>query len=83
MEQRDLPIRLTEQEFDAMMGEFDDAGGWMLQQIRQKGVMPPTDTSWGRPWQGYDVRGSEHLYEGVIAKSVRIRSARLVCSQAG
>lgn len=46
MEQRDLPIRLTDQEFDAMMGEFDDAGGWMLQQIRQKGVMPPTDTSW-------------------------------------
>jgi hypothetical protein len=45
MEQRDVPIRLTAQEFDAMMREFDVAGGWMLQQIRQKRqVMPSVDT---------------------------------------
>lgn len=36
MEQRDVLMRLTDQEFDAMMREFDDACGWMLQRIRHR-----------------------------------------------
>lgn len=36
MEPHSMPRRLTTQEFDSMMQEFDMAGNWMCMQLAQK-----------------------------------------------
>lgn len=42
MQRIDTPALLAPDEFDAMMLEFDQAGEWMLEQLRLKRSAPET-----------------------------------------
>lgn len=36
MDHEILPMSISQQEFDAMMREFDDAQSWMIEQLRRR-----------------------------------------------